>query len=43
MSGKKNLNEGNILYFGFKVCKKNWYEKSPAVRSTAYLKSKKGS
>ena len=28
MSGKKNLHEGKILYFGLKVCKKNWYEKS---------------
>ena len=32
---KKNLHEGNILYFGLKVCKKNWYEKCPAVHSTA--------
>ena len=27
LSSKKNLHEGNILYFGLEVCKKNWYEK----------------
>ena len=32
---KKNLHEGNILYFGLKVCKKTGTKKSPAVHSTA--------
>ena len=27
MSGKKNLYEGNILYFGLKVCKKTGTKK----------------
>ena len=27
MSGKKNLHEGNILYFGLKVCKKTGTKK----------------
>ena len=35
MSGKKNLHEGNILYFSLKVCKKTGDEKSAAVHSTA--------
>ena len=28
MSGKKNLHEGNILYFSLKVCKKTGTKKS---------------
>ena len=27
MPGKKNLHEGNILYFGLKVCKKKLVRK----------------
>ena len=34
MLGEKNLHEGNILYLVLKSAK-NWYEKSPAVHSTA--------
>ena len=30
MSGKKNLHEGNILYFSLKVCKKTEIKKEMA-------------
>ena len=35
MSGKKNLHEGSILYFGLNVCKKTGTKKSTA--STKYF------